>query len=86
MILLLLWAFSGMLLGYEAARHGIVQVVVPALYLLAMFAWTIIGLCLAWYVSRKGARPRPSAREVSDAWAALSQRDRERIGKKPWGK
>lgn len=86
MILLLLWAFSGVLLGYESAKHGIVQVVVPALYLLTMFVWTIAGLLLAWYVSRKGARPKPTAREVADAWAALSQRDRERIGMKPEGK
>lgn len=74
MILLLLWAFSGVFLGYEAARHGIVQVIVPGLYLLAMLCWTIIGLCLAWYVSRKGSRPRPSAEEARKVYAEFAKR------------
>jgi len=76
MILLLLWAFVGVILGYESARHGIVQVIVPALFLLVMWVWLMAGLVLVWRVSRAAPRRVPSPEEVRKAWAEMSKRDK----------
>jgi hypothetical protein len=78
MILLMLWAFVGVLLGYEAATHGIVQIVVPALFLLGMFLWAVVGLVLACRVSHRAPRRVPSAEEVRKAWAQMSEQHKER--------
>lgn len=76
MILLLLWAFSGVVLGYEAARHGIVQIVVPALYLVVMFFWALVGLVLAGRAARPRDRRTPSPQEVRDAYSRMSREQR----------
>jgi hypothetical protein len=77
MILLLLWAFAGVLLGYESARHGIVQVVVPTLYLLAMFAWLVVGFVLIHFVTSRKARPIPSAADVRRAYTEFAKTARD---------
>lgn len=84
MILLMAWALLGVALGYEAARHGVVQIVVPTLYLFAMFLWAVAGLAVLHYVTSRTKRPTPTPEQVRAAWARMSshagaqERDAER--------
>jgi hypothetical protein len=70
-ILLMLWACVGVVLGYEAARHGIVQVIIPALYLGAMFVWLLVGLVLAYRASRREPRAGIAPDELRKRWEAM---------------
>jgi hypothetical protein len=77
MILLMLWALLGVVLGYEAARHGIVEILVPVMYLWALFVWLLVWLVLAVRASRRGPRRLPSAQQIREAYAKMAQQDRE---------
>ncbi len=76
MILLLLWAFVGVGLGYEAARHGVVQIIVPTLYLFGVFLWAIAGMALVHFVTSRKARPTPTPQQIRDAFAKVSKSPR----------
>jgi len=76
MILLFLWAFAGVILGYESARHGIVQIIVPTLYLLGVFVWAITGLVLVHFVTSRKARPTPTPQQIREAFAKLNKAPR----------
>jgi hypothetical protein len=86
MILILLWALVGCLFGYEAARHGVVQVIVPTLYLLGVFVWLIAGLVLIHFATTRRARRAPSAQEMREAWTKLSESQRRDVNRGEAGK
>jgi hypothetical protein len=73
MILLFLWAFAGVVLGYESARHGIVQIIVPTLYLFGMFLWAVAGMVIFHFVTSRKARPVPTPQQVREAYKAMAK-------------
>jgi hypothetical protein len=82
MILLLLWAFAGVILGYEAARHGVVQIVVPTLYLFGMFLWLIVGLALLHFVVSRKQAAMPTPQQIRDAYAQMNKAPRAVVERK----